>query len=126
VLTTDLDTRSPTGRLTFAIIATMAQWERELILERTKQGLAAARARGKIGGAVQKIPDSTISEMMQRNSKGERIIPLSKEYGISRQIFYKRSKEIRDRRAAAKRALAMKIMGQVLRSEQVVLEEENG
>lgn len=50
VITMDLDTRSPTGRLIFSIMAAMAQWERELIVERTKHGLEIARARGSVGG----------------------------------------------------------------------------
>ena len=45
-----LDTTSASGRLVFNIFATLAEFERELIRERTLAGLAAARARGRKGG----------------------------------------------------------------------------
>ena len=45
-----IDTTSPSGKLVFGIFAAMAEFERELIVERTKAGMAAARARGRNGG----------------------------------------------------------------------------
>jgi DNA invertase Pin-like site-specific DNA recombinase len=50
VLTGGIDTTSPTGRLVFGLFATLAEFERDLIHERTLAGLAAARARGRLGG----------------------------------------------------------------------------
>ena len=50
VLTGDVDTTTPTGRLVFGIFATLAEFERDLIHEWTMAGLAAARARGRSGG----------------------------------------------------------------------------
>ncbi len=50
VLTGDIDTTTPSGRLVFGIFATLAEFERDLIHERTMAGLVAARARGRAGG----------------------------------------------------------------------------
>jgi len=50
VLTGDVDTTTTTGCLVFGIFAILAEFERDLIHERTMAGLAAARARGRAGG----------------------------------------------------------------------------
>ena len=50
VLTGDIDTTTPSGRLVFGIFATLAEFERDLIHERTMAGLVAARAGGRAGG----------------------------------------------------------------------------
>jgi DNA invertase Pin-like site-specific DNA recombinase len=49
-LTESIDTTTPGGRLVFHIFGSLAQFERELVKERTMAGLAAARARGRTGG----------------------------------------------------------------------------
>ena len=55
-----IDTTTPNGRLFFGIFATLAEFERELIAERTHAGLAAARARGRKGGRPRKMDRSTL------------------------------------------------------------------
>ena len=45
-----IDTTSPTGRLLFTILSSLAQFERDVLVERTREGLNAARARGRSGG----------------------------------------------------------------------------
>src|ERR1700734_1672288 len=56
-LTERFDTSTAAGRLIFHFFASLTQFERELIRERTKAGLAAARARGRLGGRKRKLDD---------------------------------------------------------------------
>jgi DNA invertase Pin-like site-specific DNA recombinase len=60
----NIDTTTPTGRLMFHVIAALAEFERDIISERTQAGLEAARARGRKGGrprATEKIPSARLS-----------------------------------------------------------------
>jgi DNA invertase Pin-like site-specific DNA recombinase len=50
ILNLGIDTRTPAGRLIFTLIGAVAAMERDLLIERTQSGLAAARARGRVGG----------------------------------------------------------------------------
>lgn len=62
IITMDVDTRNPTGRLVFSIMVAMSQWERELIVERTKHGLERAKARGVTGGTKAKHSNDKVWE----------------------------------------------------------------
>lgn len=68
----EIDTTTANGRLVFGIFAALAEFERELIRERTHAGLAAARARGRNGGRPRKMDAHTIkmamAAMTDRNS----------------------------------------------------------
>lgn len=61
-LNESIDTTSAVGELAFHIIASVAQFERQLISERTKAGLASARARGRKGGRKQKLTNNDIKK----------------------------------------------------------------
>lgn len=56
-LTDSIDTSSPMGRFFFHVMGALAEMERELIVERTRAGLAAAREEGRIGGRRSKLTD---------------------------------------------------------------------
>jgi DNA invertase Pin-like site-specific DNA recombinase len=96
VLSMDLDTRTPTGRLIFAIVAAMAQWERELIVERTRHGLAAARARGLVGGQKKVVSDKQVRTAMRQIEGGTLLKEAATALGISRQALDKRVKQLRE------------------------------
>ncbi|WP_426476082.1 recombinase family protein [Chryseobacterium sp. CBSDS_008] len=55
-----IDTTTPNGKLCFGIFASLAEFERELIAERTKAGLEAARARGKMGTRPRKMDEQAL------------------------------------------------------------------
>jgi len=60
----NIDTSTANGRLVFGIFAALAEFEREIIIERTKAGLAAARARGRKGGRPRKMDASALKMAM--------------------------------------------------------------
>ena len=84
-----LDTTTPQGRLLFTIFSGVSQFERELIRERTMEGLASARARGRMGGRPGK--DKKIGEqaLTLYDSKAYSVDEISKTTGISRATLYK-------------------------------------
>jgi len=85
-----IDTTTPSGKLVFGIFAALAEFERELISERTKAGLASARARGRKGGAPFKMTASKLRLVMAAMGKpGTNVGDLCKELGITRQTLYR-------------------------------------
>jgi DNA invertase Pin-like site-specific DNA recombinase len=85
-----IDTTSSTGKFTFTIFAALAEFERELIRERTVAGLAAARARGRFGGAPYKMTAAKVRLAMAAMGKPEtHISTLCAELGITRQTLYR-------------------------------------
>jgi DNA invertase Pin-like site-specific DNA recombinase len=77
-----IDTTTPAGKLIFGIFAALAEFERELIVERTKAGLAAARARGRKGGAPYKMTPAKVRLAMAAMGQPEtRIGALCRELG---------------------------------------------
>jgi len=86
----NIDTTTPNGKLVFGIVASIAEYERTLISERTKAGLQSARARGRKGGRSHKmtIPKLRLAEasMGQPETK---IAELCKELAITCQTLYR-------------------------------------
>ena len=59
-VTDGVDTKTPAGRFFFHVMASLAQMERELILERTRAGLEAARCAGRVGGRKRRMTDGKV------------------------------------------------------------------
>lgn len=74
-LAEDIDTTTPAGRLTFHIFASIAQFERERISERTKEGLASARKRGRIGGRPPALSPAQKIEVQRMRDQEQRAVP---------------------------------------------------
>ena len=85
-----IDTTTPAGKLVFGIFAALAEFERELISERTVAGLASARARGRRGGRPYKMTPAKLrlaaASMGQPDTK---ISELCAELGITRETLYR-------------------------------------
>lgn len=84
------DTSSPQGKLMFGIFGTLAEYERELIRERTIAGLASARSRGRIGGRKTVMTPAKIRLAQASMGKPETsVVDLCAELGVSRQTLYR-------------------------------------
>ena len=85
-----IDTATPQGKLVFGIFAALAEFERDLISERTKAGLDAARARGRNGGAPYKMTAMKLQLAQTAMEKSEtNVSELCRELGITRQTLYR-------------------------------------
>ena len=85
-----IDTTTASGKLVFGIFAALAEYERELISERTVAGLAAARARGRKGGAPYKMTPAKVRLAAASMGKpGTNVSDLCTELGITRQTLYR-------------------------------------
>jgi DNA invertase Pin-like site-specific DNA recombinase len=86
-----LDTTTATGELVFHIFSALAQFERRLIQERTRAGLAAARTRGKHGGRRPLRADAPQVRMAQTLSTDRRVTvaEICQSLRISRATFYR-------------------------------------
>ena len=85
-----IDTTTPSGKLVFGIFASLAEFERDLISERTRAGLASARARGRKGGRKPKMTAAKVRLAAAAMGKPEtKITDLYAELGISSQTLYR-------------------------------------
>ncbi len=85
-----IDTTAAAGKLVFAIFGALAEFERELISERTVAGLASARARGRKGGRPYKMTPAKLALATASMAKSDtKVAQLCKELGITRQTLYR-------------------------------------
>jgi len=85
-----IDTTTPSGRLVFGIFASLAEFERELIRERTRAGLASARARGRKGGRKYDLTKAQVRLAQSAMSKRDTsVTELCDELGIARTTLYR-------------------------------------
>lgn len=83
-LDTNLDTSTPQGRLVLSVLASLAQWERELLVERTKDGLAHARAQGRVGGRKPALDPEQQQAALSSLASGMSENQVAKAFGVSR------------------------------------------
>ena len=83
-LAEDIDTTTPAGRLIFHVFASIAQFERERISERTKEGLQAAKSRGRVGGRPPALTPAQKSEARRmRDDDGRAISEIARLFKVS-------------------------------------------
>ncbi len=94
-----IDTTTPGGRLFFHMLAAIAEFEHDLIVERTHDGLAAARARGRKGGPRFKMTPNKIAQARAMYDGGKHTVQeIADTFGVSRPTVYR---YLTDRGAAA-------------------------
>ena len=85
-----IDTTTASGKLVFGIFAALAEFERELIVERTRAGLLAARARGRQGGRPYKMTPAKLRlARAAMADPGTNVGDLCRELGVTRQTLYR-------------------------------------
>ena len=80
-----VDLTSPAGKMTMGVIAAVAEFERDLLIERTQAGLALAKASGKAIGRPQSLDKNQMAIVRQKLSEGHSVASLAREFGTSRQ-----------------------------------------
>ena len=80
-----VDLTSSAGRMTMQVIAAVAEFERDLLVERTQSGLSRAKAQGKLLGRPKSLDQEASKQVVERLKAGEAVAALAREYGTSRQ-----------------------------------------
>ena len=89
-LTESIDTSTPGGKLVFHVFGALAEFERELIRERTQAGLAAARARGRVGGRPTVwTPEKLRTARAMLESGEHEVAAIARVLGVSRASVYR-------------------------------------
>lgn len=84
-----MDKSSSTGQLLFHLFAAFAEFERNLILERSTAGRVAARARGRLGGRPEKLNDSDLQLLKTLVDNGTPIKTIAEKWNVSRTTVYR-------------------------------------
>jgi len=81
------DLASPAGKMTMGVIAAVAEFERDLLVERTQAGLARAKAEGKALGRPSALGDTQVAEVAKRLAAGESVAAVARAMNTSRQTI---------------------------------------
>ena len=82
------DTNDPCAVLMLSVMGAVAEFERSLLLERQREGIAIAKAKGKYKGRVPSLTDEQAAEVSRRLTDGESAVALAREFGVSRATVY--------------------------------------
>ncbi|MEP0942229.1 MAG: recombinase family protein [Rhizobiaceae bacterium] len=88
-LTETIDTTTPTGKMVFTVMAACAQLERDVLIERTKIGLEAARKRGRLGGRPKKMDGNQIEAAKAMFANGMPATDIASAFSISVPTLYR-------------------------------------
>lgn len=83
------DLTSPAGKMTMAVISAVAEFERDLLVERTRAGLDRAKSEGKKLGRPSLLTDDQRHEVRRRRVEGASLAELAKDFGVSRSAIHR-------------------------------------
>jgi DNA invertase Pin-like site-specific DNA recombinase len=89
VLEQSIDTSTPEGKLFFTMVAAFAEFEREIMRSRTMDGLAAARARGRLGGRKPKLSEKQVAEVTRLYREQRPVQEIADLFRVSRPTVYR-------------------------------------
>lgn len=89
VLEPALDTSRPADKVVVNVMASLAEWERDLLVERTREGVAHARAQGRVAGPKPKLNDEQTRQARQLIEGGESVSSVARSFSVSRQTLYR-------------------------------------
>lgn len=84
IIDQQIDTATPTGRLLITMMGAVAEMEKALIAERTRDGLAAARRRGRCGGRPRALTREQVEHARQMHGAGQPVASIARVLGVSR------------------------------------------
>lgn len=89
ILDQGIDTNTAIGRMFYTILGALAEFERELIIERTHEGLRTARLAGKRPGPIPKLSPKQRDMVRQMHSAGRTVVDLAEAFEVSRPVIYR-------------------------------------
>jgi DNA invertase Pin-like site-specific DNA recombinase len=84
-----VDTTTPAGRMMLSMLGAVAEFERETLVERTRDGLAAARAQGRVGGRPRALDEKKRQALIDLREVGRSVSELVDLFGVSRATVYR-------------------------------------
>ena len=84
-----VDLTSSSGKMTMSVIAAVAEFERDLLVERTQAGLSRAKRSGKRLGRPPALSRGQVKEIVERHAEGASLAVLANSYGVSRSVVHR-------------------------------------
>lgn len=94
VLEPALDTSKPTDKVVINVMASLAEWERDLLVQRTREGVAHARAQGRVAGPKPKLSAEQAHMAKELIDGGKSVSAVARTFNVSRPTIYRALKRI--------------------------------
>lgn len=89
VLEPALDTSKPTDKVVINVMASLAEWERDLLVQRTREGVAHARAQGRVAGPKPKLDQEQALIAKELIEGGKSVSAVARTFNVSRPTIYR-------------------------------------